>query len=285
MSNSGNVLKSSFIKFSNANTRVIDSSALVAKRLEGFTGVLREQDEEPVSDGADAEFNPSLEMLTDENFEGTEFASDGVFTEAPVEEAYEPSPEEIKETILAEARAEADRILEEARESAEALKNSAREEGLAEAREIAEGELAAAKQELEDEANQLRSDYESMVLSAEPRMVEVLTDIYRHVFSDNFYNQREVMITLLNKAMLSVNGVEQIVIYVCPTDYQILVPAKEKICEGMIAKSDIEFVQRDDFVSGQAKLETPFGIIDCSIDTELEELTKALRVLSYESGI
>ena len=39
-----NVYKANFIQFSPENTKVIDSNSLVAKRLEGFSGVLREID-------------------------------------------------------------------------------------------------------------------------------------------------------------------------------------------------------------------------------------------------
>ena len=51
-----NVFKANFIQFSPENTKVIDMSSLVAKRLEGYSGVLRDSSEmEAPADGEGGE--------------------------------------------------------------------------------------------------------------------------------------------------------------------------------------------------------------------------------------
>lgn len=280
MSSSGNVLKSNFIKFTGSNTRVIDSSALVAKRLEGFTGVLRERAEEEVSYEPvyDEEGNlipqESIDMLTGEET----VAEEEVIPS-------EPTPEDIKESLdqmIAEAQAEADRIIEKANETAEAIKNTARDEGLAEGRELATSELLELKAELADEQNRIKTEYENLVATLEPQMVEVITDIYNHVFGNSLYSRKDVMICLVNKALMHIESNDQVVVYVCPADYDMIVENRNQLIEKTAFQTPPEIIQRDDFEKGQAKIETPFGILDCSIDTELKELSKTLKALSFE---
>ena len=65
-------------------------------------------------------------------------------------------------------------------------------------------------------------------------------------------------------------------------DYDMLIGMKAALFDKVMIKNEPEIVRRDDFKRGQAKIETPYGIIDCSIDTELTELTRYLKMLSYE---
>lgn len=273
------IVKSSFIQFSSENTRVIDPNALMAKRMEGFTGVFRERDDsETDEEGYDA-----VDALTDSEFSGEFVPMEGA------EGAFEPEPEEetiSPEELIAAANAEAERIIEaanaEANEIRETAKNEGYEAGYSEGREVALSELLEAKNELEGEREAIKAEYESLMEEAEPRMVDTITDIYEYVFGSNFYSRRDVMVCLINKALLHSEADDQIVIHVSAADYDMLVGMKNAILDKVSFQNEPEFRQREDFVKGQAKVETPYGLLDCSIDTELKELKRMLRLLSYE---
>ena len=113
-------------------------------------------------------------------------------------------------------------------------------------------------------------------------MVDVITDIYSRVFGENFFSRRDVMVALLNRALLSIDTEEQIVINISPADYDLLMGMKASILEKISLNLEPEIRQKEDLLPGQAKIETPYGIIDCSIDTELRELTRTLKILSLE---
>lgn len=273
------IVKSSFIQFSSENTRVIDPNALMAKRMEGFTGVFRERDDSE----ADEEGYDAVDALTDSEFSGEFVPMEGA------EAAFEPEPEEetiSPEELIAAANAEAERIIEaanaEANEIREAAKNEGYEAGYSEGREAALSELLEAKNELEGEREAIKAEYESLMEEAEPRMVDTITDIYEYVFGSNFYSRRDVMVCLINKALLHSEADDQIVIHVSAADYDMLVGMKNAILDKVSFQNEPEFRQREDFVKGQAKVETPYGLLDCSIDTELKELKRMLRLLSYE---
>ncbi len=282
MSSSGNVYKSNFIQFSENNTRVIDTSALVAKRMAGFTGVLRERENEFSKEEYENYPADSIDELTGD------YSEEG-FSEGLNAEVIQPvsiiNVDEVKEEcarLLKEADDQAEAIRNAAKIEAEEIKKAAYEEGYDSGREAALSEVLMAKREFENKEAALREEYEKTLAEIEPRMVDVITGVYEHVFSSNFFSRRDVMVCLINRALMNIETEEKITINVCRDDYDMLVGMKASLFERVNLKKDPEIVQRDDFEKGQAKIETPFGIIDCSIDTELKELRRTLTVLSYE---
>lgn len=269
------VLKNSFIQFTATNTRVIDPNALMAKRMEGFTGVLRERSE--TDDSSEGAFDESGQVDPVDALTGDSSSDEFV----PISFSG-PSADE----LIADAKAQAEEIVAAANNEAEAVRQAAHDEGFeagySEGREKALSELLLAKKELEGEKNAIIEEYNRFLSDAEPKMVEVITDIYEHVFGSNFFSRRDVMVCLINRALLHSNADNQIVIHICPADYDMLVGMKSLLFDKVPLRSEPEIRQRDDFTKGQAKIETPYGLIDCSIDTELKELKRILTMLSYE---
>lgn len=295
MSNSGNVFKSSFIQITGENTRVIDSNALVAKRMEGFSGILREQEQsapegeplpsEPMYDEEGNLVEPDpMDSLTDGEFQAGLGAPEMEMPENP-DEPMELSSDSVREEceeMIKKANAQAESIREEAKREAEEIMESAREEGFNKGKEEGLAQALEAKHEFEAKKAEMEAEYEELIKKVEPRMVDVITGVYEHVFGNNFFSRREVMVCLINKALMSIETDERVVILVSPEDYDMLVGMKPSLLERVTLKTEPEIVQRDDYKKGQSKIETPYGIIDCSIDTELKELNRTLRLLSYE---
>lgn len=281
MSNSGNVVKSNFIKLSDLKVRVIDSNALVAKRLEGFSGLYTEkpQDESYESD-EESEESALLDELTGDGYGGEAIDE----SEPVMSEDIKMQIEAEREQVIAEAASEAERIINEARAAAEAIRNTARDEGFNAGRNEALEALDAAKAELEEERRQMEEQYQDLVDSIEPRLVDAITEVYESVFGANLYSRRDVMICLINKALMHADSLGEVLIFVSSEDYNMLVGMKASLFDRTSFKEEPEIIQRDDYPKGKAKIETPYGIIDCSIDTELKELSRSLRLLSYDGG-
>ncbi len=273
-----NILKSNFIQFSTENTRVIDSNAVAAKHLEGASGVLREKTEEEFEQQFDEEGNPvpsdPLSELTDD------YQNPGE-TEEQLQDKLESLKDEC-DAMLDEANEEVARRIEEAKSECDAIREAARKEGYEAGQLEASKELEAERERLAEYQANLQKEYEEMVRSIEPEMVEVITNVYEHVFGDNFFSRRDVLVCLINKALMHVDSSDRVTICVSQYDYDMLVGMKAALLDKVPYREEPEIMQRDDLAKGQAKIETPFGIIDCSIDTELKELARTLTVLSYE---
>lgn len=297
MSSNGNgVFKTNFIRMTDKNVRVIDNNAIVAKKMEEYSNLLREKELEAAMPEDGDEQGPvgmgdeSIDALTGEPSEGA--FSDGIMDYVqPADEAVNPdtpgalSVDEVRlecQNLINEANLKAQDIIDDAKAAAERIKESAIEEGYNAGKESALQELIAAKREFEAKEEQMREEYDRLLDDLEPQMVEAITNVYAHVFGNNFFSQRDVMVCLVNKALRHVDTADSVMIEVSNEDYDMLIGMKTALYDKIMIKNEPEIVRRDDFKKGQAKIETPYGIIDCSIDTELTELTRYLKMLSYD---
>ena len=279
-----NVYKANFIQFSPENTKVIDSNSLVAKRLEGFSGVLREIDPDidvpggyTDEDGNSVDPVAMAELLADRDNPDEQ--------EDPEPEVPEETAEDI-EKMKQDALDEIEQVKAIAREEIENLRADAKkegyEEGYNEGKEQAEAEYAEKMAALKEQEENLNRDYNELVKELEPKMVDVITGVYTKVFGDNFFNQRDVMVALISKALSSLGINEEIIIHVSDKDYNMLLGVKQQIFEWTNFTKEPEIRPEESLKPGEARVETPYGIMDCGIDTELKELSRVLHVLSYE---
>ncbi|MBR5896546.1 MAG: hypothetical protein IKZ39_02905, partial [Lachnospiraceae bacterium] len=290
-------------RMTGSNVRVIDSNALVAKKMEEHSRLLREReaamaqtmpedgDEQGpiVGNGDPTQEDPTVSALIDDP-ESESYVAPSLVELEPIEPINPDapgtlSPEEIREEcqkLINDANLKAQDIIDDAKANAQRIKESAIEEGYNAGKESALQELLEAKRELEAREEQIREEYDRLVDELEPKMVEAITDVYAHVFGNNFFSQRDVMVCLVNKALRHVDTSDPVMIEVSNEDYDMLIGMKNALYDKIMIKNEPEIVRRDDFKRGQAKIETPYGIIDCSIDTELTELTRYLKMLSYE---
>lgn len=306
MSSNGNkiVFKNGFTRMSESNVRIIDTNALVAKKIEEHSRVLREReaaqampedgDEQGTGMGQSSLYDgqtddPTVSALTtDEDMES--YVAPELVQLEPIEPVGPDAPgalsaDEIREEcqkLINEANLKAQDIIDDAKAESQRIKEAAMEEGYNAGKESALQELLEAKRELEAKEAKMQEDFDRLVDELEPQMVDAITGVYEHVFGNNFFSQRDVMICLVNKALRHVDTGENVMIEVSNEDYDMLIGMKASLFDKVMIKNEPEIVRRDDFKKGQAKIETPYGIIDCSIDTELTELTRHLKMLSYE---
>ena len=281
---SNNIYKGGFVQFSPENTKIIDTNSLVAKKIESYSTLLREKTDEDnyelVPEDEEGIPEDRLSALTEDG----EY---GEYPAPPEDEA--PDPEEIRKAcddMINDANAQASSVLEEASREAEEIKKNAAEEGRQEGFEAGKAEAEAILREeaakLEEERNRLTAEYDAKLKELEPKMVDAITDVYAKVFGNNFFNKKDVLVALISKALSDTETDDKIIIHVSNEDYEELMAAKDELFAKVSFSTEPEIRQRESLESGQAKVETTYGIMDCSIDTELKELTRTLRILSHE---
>ena len=144
---------------------------------------------------------------------------------------------------------------------------------------LAQYEQKVAELDAKLEANE--QEYRQLLASLEPKMVEVITSVYAKVFSMGFYNNQDVLVALISKALLNADSEDKVIIHVSNEDYEDVMAAKDRLFSAASFSIEPQIRPRDSLSSGQAKVETPYGIMDCSIDTELKELERTLVLLSH----
>ncbi len=280
------LLSSGLLKWRAANLqegeRVIDTNELVARRIEELEARKRTADESGFVEGLQAQRIDLEEYETPE--EEKEAARNLLEQAGKDAEAVKADAEAEANQLIADARARADRILEDAKVQAQNESDQvlakAREQGYADGMQKAEEELAAGQARLENYRAQLEAEYESRLETLEPQFVETITDIYEHIFHVELGSYREILTFLIQTTMRKIEGGRNFLIHVSKEDYP-YVSLQKKQLSSAGAGAQVEIVEDMTLASNECMIETVSGIFDCGLGTQLSELSRKLKLLSY----
>lgn len=282
------IYKSYCVAVTEEDKCVIDSNGRVAERIEEFQARQREQELSRASEGGEDEFTSGLEAGEVDAQEGLETGEDG----APIIKAASQAPDldavrEEAEQLLEDARMQAEQIKEDARAEMDSLRrqtldraekngyDDGYQRGLAEADEM--------KQKLEEEKQRLEEEYSRMIDELEPKFIETITEVYSHLFQTDLSDNRDILVHLVDSTLRRVESSRTFLVHVSSEDYPYVNMQKQALAEGSVGgKGILEIVEDIALSKGDCLIETDGGIFDCGIGTQLEELTKKLRVLSFD---
>lgn len=210
----------------------------------------------------------------------------------PTEEVQEePSAEEITneaklqaEAILEEAKAKSELMLKEARLEAEKLKNLATEDGRMEGFDKGYKEGLDKVNELEEalkqKEQQLELDYRHKVEQIEPELVDTLLYVFDKVTHTIAEDKKDMIITLIDSVTSQVELSHNFLIRVSKDDYQFLLDNKDKVYGATSTDINIDIFEDITLKRNECIIETDVGIFDCSLDIQLENLIKDIKLLS-----
>lgn len=283
-----NLYKSSYVN-RDEQVRIIESNDLVAKKLDSIANnIIFENDVQfdenlmkDISAGnvasllRDEDEDGFKAFGTKENVSPSPVNKDSIqITNNKVSDLIEKAQKDAKE-ILASAAIEADRIKEEAY-------RSAKEEGFDAGYEEGRNALEKEREALAEERQRLNDEFASKIDDMEPALVEVLTDIYEHVFKVDFSERKEIIYNLAKNTLTSMESGKSYLVRLSPEDFNFISMQKKDFIKGTgVSSESIEIVEDKSLMQGHAYIETESGIYDCSVSTHMENLRKMLQVLSY----
>ena len=272
---SKNLIKANQFVLKEKEPVVVDTNELISKKLESVFPAFKKSTSGGFQSGLNApEIDPLLyEMDID--------AEDISEKEEP---AYTgPSPEE----LIANAQAEIDEMRKEAEKNISFLKKRSMEEGrqqgYEEGRKKAMAELEAAKEELKMQAQAMELEYQKLIDELEPKFIQTLTGIYEEIFNVELKDYKGLLRHVISNTIRNVEGVKDFLVHISKEDYEKVLEQKSVLMEGLPSKSvSVELVQDASLRENECMIETCSGIYDCGVGLQLEELTRRLRLLSYE---
>ena len=299
---SRNLYKSYWVAVSGEDKVVIDSNLRLEKRIEELETLRRHRANAPIGLDAPAvededgepEFIGGLggeqidALLSDSEDDG----ESSIIKAAPVEEEG-PDLEEIKaeaQAMLDDAQAQIDEMMENAKREIEQERRQALEEanrqGYDDGYNRGHAEADEIKRELEAEKQRLYEEYDSLVEKLEPKFIDTITDIYSHIFGIELADKRDILVHLIDSTLRHVESSKTFLVHVSKEDYPFVNMHKQELTEGATAgKGLVEIIEDIALSQGACLIETDGGIFDCGVDTQLQELTNRLRVLSFEKSI
>lgn len=267
------------------DTRVIDTNEQVKSRLEKAEaeGYIRRKDAVEDADGFTSGLDVAMvDALLDPGGQAAVLKADAPETLETVNEELEAARAE-----LAQVKEEAAGILDEANAQIEAMRRNALEEasqqGFQEGYQKGMEGVQDMKNECHARREELEAEYQQKIEELEPQFIDALTGIYEHIFRVDLSDYRQIVVNLLIDALQKTNSASSYIIHVSKKDYPQVMKQKKRILEETGTLSDnLEIISDMTLSESQCMIETEAGVYDCSLETELKELGRKLKLLSYK---
>ena len=263
--------------------RVINTNDIIAEKMQAIVEEQKQAQRE------------ELMRRRQEAIEAGETGGESEFTEGLFAKGLELEPEpepqidylaqakEQAEQIISEANAEAVMIHDKAMKDADTLREMAKQEGYetgyASAMQQAELELQAGREALSRREQELNAEYERAMTDLEPKLLDTILTVFDEVFQMQFSGKREMLLQLVRNAMRGIRETRQYKIRVSESEVSFLREHKDELQEKVGEDVQIEIVMDPELSESQCIIDADSGVYDCSLDVELDNLTRDLRSL------
>jgi len=134
-----------------------------------------------------------------------------------------------------------------------------------------------------DEANSLKtetySQREEAIKSLEPELVDLIIRICRKLVSDSLHTNPQVILHLIRQGLAQSNFTGDVTLRVSKEDYDNVISNKEALMESVEGGAELLILKDFGLGLGDCVIETPFGVIDSSLDMQFEEIRESLRLI------
>ncbi len=263
--------------------RVIDYNELIRAKLQS---ILESKDNASANpDNFVSGLNADVveELLTDDQ-ESQENAMAAAQANIDAQKAQAKQMQDAAEQMVAEANKKSDSIISDARTQSMVIMNNAREQGYEEGMKQADEEIAKHKAQLDAELARhkaaLNAEYEQLKQQMEPELVSVLTEVFRKVTLTVAEDNQEVILHLINGVLKNAEKSREFIIKTSPEDYKFLVSNQGKLYLNMNKEVTLDIVEDINLKHNECLVETDGGVFNCSLDIELNNLIKKIKLLS-----
>lgn len=281
-----NILKQYRVAAEDKNVRVINSNSMI-KQI--FADSVSRTADNYAGMTSDSQVSPGgAEAITSDAQEGdfNEGINAAVVSEIDVSAEKERLLEGAKleaDSIVKEAKAEASRLLDEAKQRAQILyadnKSKGYEDGLAECQRVFDEKEISLRQELSDRESSLKSKYDAYSKELESDLIDAIIQVFNKVFKIQFDDKKDILFHLVENTMSNIEVGKEFRIHVAHSNYKFMMSHLAEIQERIGNDIDIEVVNDANLDTSGCFIETSFGVFDCGIDMELNNLVKDIRSL------
>lgn len=284
-----NLIKS-FVAFSKEDALVIDANK--NHIIENINASLEQKAAEQTAEEALA-----AEMIRDVGLDGdsehVEGSFSGEFQNLSEEDVAQQTEELLRmakleaEEIVNQAHQEVEQMRIAAYDETEEIKQQAKEEGYQAgyseggSQIIAEYEEKKAQLEAQIAENEqlLLEKERTLVEDTERQMVEWLCRMLPEITGVFVEKERDVLLYMVNKAMRDLDNSKKFVIRVSGADYGMLAERKDEIYGALNPGIEVEIFEDAKLNAMQCVIDTDNGMVDLSLDVQLDNLIKALKLM------
>lgn len=215
---------------------------------------------------------------------------DGFTAGLDAPEVEQEDPEEIlaeakaqAEAIVTAARAQADDFMSDAKSTADELYARRKEEGYADGQRQSQEENERLRTQLEEEyqnkINEYYAEYEKEYQRLEPELIDAMIQVFHKVFGVQFEDKRPIILNLVDQTMHGAESAKNFTIKVSEANRSYLEEHIEELRSNVAGDVEITVTSDAGLSEEFCRIETEYGVFDCSVDTEWSNLLKDIRLL------
>ena len=285
-----NLFKAGYVSYDQSEARIIDSNELANRKIEAF----QEQEmkkqraqmlqEEPSYDTAEGDdFIPGIDME-----QLSQLTEDQSMLESVPDPQFDMEAMQAEIDLkLQQAQEQADTIVNNAHAQAQEIMQMAQQQGHQEGYDAGYQEGVAAAQALQADFEQQKEDlekqYQQIVDELEPEMVDILTQIYEHVFNIELREDKGIILHLLKTTLSRIEPGNDLIVHISSDDYDDIMEQKEELDACITSpNTTMEIIEDPLLKENECMIESDSGVFDCSLGVELSEITRKLKLLSFD---
>lgn len=184
--------------------------------------------------------------------------------------------------LIDNAKEEAAKILAQAKEQARQIKEDAlkeaRKQGFEEGLKKGNLEIEKIKNNLKEDERQQKEEYQALLAGIEGQVAEVIASLVTKLTGILVEDKKDIIHYLVEKTLRDNSKLESYTIRVSEDDYEALSLKKDYLV-GIVDK-DIEIIVDSKLGRNQCLIETENIVIDCSLDVQLKNLIRDIRMLA-----
>lgn len=194
------------------------------------------------------------------------------------------SKEEIANNLLEDAKEEAQRILSEALTRADNVSNDAFIEGFNKGYEDGTNKANKELQEkeiiLQKNRENLERQYARLEQELEPRYVELVIDLIEKLTGVITEDYKDVLLYLIRTSINNMEKSKRYTIKLSPYDHPYVTKNRKSIESLFDQDVQIDIKAEQELENNQCIIETDNQVFDCSMNVQLENLSKSLKLVS-----
>ena len=182
--------------------------------------------------------------------------------------------------IELEAQKAAAKIMEAAKEEGipkDILKGTTRvTQGLNEGKDLGRAQYDDAIKEAQELRQKYLDDYENLYTTSERYMLELAIEIARKIIGEALDNDDRLYMELAYKALKQVQGQEKVTLRVSSQDFPKVLKNKGMLLSKLNEIEEIDIIEDDYLKNGSCIIDTGTGIIDASVDVQMDIIESSL---------
>ncbi len=195
--------------------------------------------------------------------------------------------EEKKKQMISEAQAVIAHDQAEWERTRESYIKQAQEEGYQDGFAAGKQESMEQHKQLLEKANQIvrtaTTDYHAKLEQSEETIVDLAIHTAEKIINEKLTEDPTSFLSIVKAAIKEIKDQSTVTVYVHPENYEFVIQHRDELVHLLHADTALTIYVNEELAKSGCVIEHPFGKIDASIDTQLQQLQEILHELALEN--